>query len=311
MNWCQPVNPGETAMTPQEFLLVLFCLIDDQLQALNLGRLRKRGSDPALTDAEVITIELAAEAFGKDAEADAFRFFRRYHKAEFPALAQLHRTTYARQAANLWRVKQLLQRRLAEQLACGDPVWLADSMPLHACQFARATFCARFRGQADYGYDHVLKRTFYGFRLHLRTTREGLILGYELAPARASEAAVLPELGPPGGSTGIADRGYGGAPLRERMAERGVRLLAPAKNKRQDGPGDRRRAAALASVRYRIETANGQLAGRYNMKRTWARDLWHLCNRVVRKILSHTALVWLCFHAGLPPLSFDRLIGGD
>jgi hypothetical protein len=30
-------------MTPQEFLLVVFCLIDDQLKALGPGRLRRRG----------------------------------------------------------------------------------------------------------------------------------------------------------------------------------------------------------------------------------------------------------------------------
>jgi len=298
-------------MTPQEYLLVLFCLIDDELQGLGLGRLRARGPQPALSDAEVITIELAGEALGRDADRDLVRFFRRYHTAEFPALARVHRATFARQAANLWRVKHLLQRRLAQKLARGDPVWLADSLPVHACQFARATFCRRFRGQADYGYDHLIKRTFYGFRLHPRTTREGVVLAYELAPARAADAAVLAELAPPEGSTGIADRGYGGAPLRQQMAEAGVRLLAPPRRKKDDKPGDRRRAAALASVRYRVETANGQLAGRYNVKRTWARDLWHLCHRVVRKVLSHTALAWLCFHARLPPLSFDRLIGGD
>jgi hypothetical protein len=298
-------------MAPQEYLLVLFCLIDDELQALRLGRLRARGPAPALSDAEVITIELAAEAFGKDTDREAFRFFRRYHRAEFPGLGKVHRTTFARQAANLLKVKQLIQSRLAGKLASGDPVWLADSLPVPACQFARATFCRRFRGVADYGYDHLIKRTFYGFRLHLRTTREGVILAYELAPARAADAAVLAELAPPEGSTGIADRGYGGPPLRQEMASAGVRLLAPPRRKKDDKPGDRQRAAALASVRYRIETANGQLAGRFNVKRTWARDLWHLCHRVVRKILSHTALVWLCFHAGLPPLSFDRLIGGD
>lgn len=298
-------------MTPQEYLLVLFCLIDDQLQALRLGRLRARGPLPRLSDAEVITIELAAEAFGRDADRDAFRFFRAYHKAEFPLLARVHRTTFARQAANLWKVKEMIRQRLAERLAGADPVWLVDSMPVHACQFARATFCSRFYGEADYGYDHLVKRTFYGFRLHQRTTRDGVILAWELAPARANEAAVLPELAPPEGSTGVGDRGYGGGPLREQMASAGVRLLAPPRRKCDDKPGDRERAAKLASVRYRVETTNSQLAGRFNAKRTWARDLWHLAHRVGRKILSHTALVWLCFHAGLPPLSFDRLIGGD
>ena len=45
-------------MPPQELLLWVFCLIDDELQALKLPTLRGRGPAPTLTDAGVITIEL-------------------------------------------------------------------------------------------------------------------------------------------------------------------------------------------------------------------------------------------------------------
>ena len=176
-------------MTPQELLLEVFCLVDDELQALNLGRLRQRGPKTKLSDSEVITIELVGAFWKLGTDQDLFRHFRRYHAAEFPALARLHRTTFARQAANLWRVKQLIQQRLARRLAGGDPLWLVDSLPIDACQFARATFCRRFAGQADYGYCHLRKRTFYGFRLHLRTSRDGIVLGYHLAPARARPQA--------------------------------------------------------------------------------------------------------------------------
>ena len=147
-------------MSPQELLLHVFCLVDDQLQSLDLPRLRRRGPRPALSDSEVITIELVGELWKLDTDKDLFRFFRLYHRREFPALARLNRTTFARQAANLWAVKRLIQQRLAAHLTEGDPVWLVDSLPVDACQFARATFCQRFDGQADYGYCHLRKRTF-------------------------------------------------------------------------------------------------------------------------------------------------------
>ena len=294
-------------MTPQDLLLEVFCLVDDELQALNLGRLRQRGPAPALADSEVITIELVGEFWKLGTDKDLFRHFRRYHTAEFPALARLDRTTFARQAANLWRVKQLIQERLARRLAGADPLWLVDSLPIDACQFARATFCQRFAGQADYGYCHLRKRTFYGFRLHLRTSRDGVILGYRLAPARANEKAVLPELGLPAGSVGVGDRNYWSPELRDRLAAGGVTLLAPYYHKGKDP--DRARSARLSAVRYRIETSIGQLAERYGVKRTWAKDLWHLCHRLIRKILSHTVMVWLAVEARVgPPLSFDRLL---
>ena len=293
-------------MTPQDFLLVLFCLIDDEIKALNLPRLRARGPNrTALSDAEVITIELAGEFWGLDADKAIYRHFRAYHAGEFPALARVRRTTFARQAANLWEAKRRLHRRLAERLRGADPVWLVDSLPVPACQFARATFCRRFAGEADYGYDHLIKRTFYGFRLHLRTTREGVILAAALASARVADAPMVFDLEPPAGSTGVGDRAYWSPAVRAELAEAGVALLAPFAQKSRDP--DPARSRRLASVRYRVETVGGQLAGRYNVKRTWARDLWHLTHRVIRKVLSHTAMAWLCARAGHAPLSFDRL----
>jgi len=292
-------------MTPQELLLEVFCLVDDELQALNLGRLRPRGPQPKLADSEVITIELVGEFWKLGTDRDLFRHFRRYHTAEFPALVSVDRTTFTRQAANLWHVKQLIHKRLAQRLVGDDPLWLVDSLPIDACQFARATFCQRFAGQADYGYCHLRKRTFYGFRLHLRVSRDGVLLGYQLASARNSEKAVLPELGLPVGSVGIGDRNYWSPELRQRLRAGGVTLLAPYYQKSKDT--DRKGWPRLSAVRYRIETSNGQLAERYGIKRTWAKDLWHLCHRIIRKILSHTALALLNFRTGHQPMQLDAL----
>jgi hypothetical protein len=292
-------------MAPQELLLVVFCLVDDQLKALNLGRLRARGPAPALADSEVITIEVVGEFWGLDADRDLFRHFRAYHTAEFPALARVHRTTFARQAANLWRVKQLLQGRLAGWLSGDDPRWLVDSLPIDACQFARATFCRRFQGAADYGYDHLRKRTYYGFRLHLRTSREGVIESFLVTSARPADATVTPALDPPPGSEGIGDRGSYNPEMRRLLEAGGVTLHAPYYHRSRDP--DPKRSRRLASVRYRIETVGSQLTVRYHMKQTRARDLWHLVHRIIRKVLSHTVMICIDVQETNPVLSFDRL----
>ena len=293
-------------MSRQDLLLWVFCPIDDELKALNLPRLRTRGRQTtALTDAEVIAIELVGEFWGLDTDKGIDRHFRDDHAAEFPNLPRVHRTTFARQAANLWAVKRMVQGRLSARLGAGQPVWLVDSLPVEAFRFARATFCERFVGEADYGYDHCLKRTFYGFRLHVRATQDGVIVALELAPARASDKAVLPELGPPAGTVGIGDRGYYSPALAAELAGAGVQFLTPYLHESKDP--DPARSARLSAIRYRLETVNGQLADRYRVKRVWARDLWHLTHRVVRKVLSHTAMVWLAIRSGLDPLSFDGL----
>ncbi|MFL6335724.1 MAG: transposase [Pyrinomonadaceae bacterium] len=84
------------------------------------GRLRQRGPRPVLTDAEVLSVELVGEYLGLGADAELFAYFRRAYPHFFPALRSVHRTTFARQAANLWRVKEVLWQRLLPEAGC-DP----------------------------------------------------------------------------------------------------------------------------------------------------------------------------------------------
>jgi hypothetical protein len=293
-------------MTLDDYILTVFCLVDDQLTALHCDHLRQRGFAPLLHDSEVLTIELVGEFLGLDQDAKLFWYFRHHHAAAFPALRQVHRTTFLRQAANLWAVKQRLQQHLAGQLTAGDPLWHVDSMPVHACQFARAPYCQRFAGAAAFGKDHVIRQTFYDFRLHLRTSRDGIIEAAVLAPANVAETAAVWELTPPPGSVGIGDRNYWSPTVQAELAQSGIRLLAPYKNTKHDPQP--RRSHLLRGLHWLIETVNGQLAGRFQVKRTWAKDLWHLCSRVLRKILSHTVAAWVNVSLGQRPLDFASLV---
>jgi hypothetical protein len=176
------------------------------LKALDFPPLRTRGPRPVLADSEVIAIEIAGEFWGHADDRAIYRHFRRYHTAEFPALAAVDRSTFVRQAANLCWLKRRLQQRLAGRLADPHAPWLIDSFPLPACRFARARTCRRFAGVAAYGFDPVANKAFYGFRLHLRTSLDGVILGYELAAADAPETELVWELAPAPIGTGLGDR---------------------------------------------------------------------------------------------------------
>ena len=93
--------------------------------------------------------------------------------------------------------------------------------------------------------------------------------------------------------------------MRRLLAAGGVTLHAPYYHKSRDP--DPKGSSRLASLRYRIETVGSQLAGRYRMKSTWARDAWHLLHRIIRKILSHTVMICINVQETISPLSFDRL----
>jgi hypothetical protein len=292
-----------------DFLLHVSCLVDDLYRDLVRRPLRTRGPRrTTLTDPEVITVELVGEFLGLDHDKGLFAHFRRHHAAEFPGLRAVHRTTFARQAANLYAVKRAMYQHLADRLAAGEAAGLVDSMPVEACRFARAKFCSRLKGEAAFGYDHTARNTMYGFRLHARCTPAGAIVAFDLAPANVGDVAMVDQLDPPPGSVGVGDRNDWSPPVRDELAAGGVTLLAPFKNRSSDPAPDRSRR--LSRVRWVIETVFGQLAGRFRMKRTWARDLWHLSHRVIRKVLGHTVAVWINRSLGRRPLDFDGLATG-
>ena len=286
------------------FIVAVFCLVDDRLKG---RRIRQRGPAPKLSDSEVLTIEIVGEFLGLDTDESIFRHFREHYGEWFPALGWIHRTTFVRQAANLWKVKERLWQELLA-LAPLDPAFaLVDSMPLPVCLFARAYRCRRFRGEAAFGKDTLLRQTFYGFRVHARVCWPGVITRFSVAPANAPELSVLPELVESTRGLAIGDRNYWSPETKEQLARSGgVELLAPYRSKKRDP--NPQRSARLSRARYRIDTVFSQLTGRYSIKRVRARDLWHLTNRLLRKVLSHTIAFLLNHRVGNQPLQLAKLL---
>jgi hypothetical protein len=294
----------------EAFTIAVYCLVDALLSELHADpdwrRLRQRGPAPTLADAEVLTMEVVGEFLGYDQDVAIYQYFRRHHPGWFPALQRVHRTTFARQAANLWVVKERLWRGLCDRVAHDPALSIVDSVPTPVCRFGRAWGCARFRGQAAFGHDPGSRATIYGFRHHLRITWPGVVAAVSVAPANVHDRELVPEL--VDGATGqvLGDRNYWDPKLTAALAPAGIALLAPFKKRASDP--DLAGSRLLGQVRWRIETVAAQLVERYHLKRIWARDAWHLTSRVLRKVLSHTIAVWLCLERGHSPLQFAQLL---
>ena len=151
--------------------------------------------------------------------------------------------------------------------------------------------CRRFRGEASFGKDFVIRQTFYGFRLHVRLCWPGVISRIVLAPANIWEPTVVPELAEQTLGLLVGDRNYDAPRIAAELAEHGVELLAPPRHKSRDPHPSWN--LVLSHVRYRIDTVFGQLTERFRAKRVWARDSWHLWSRLLRKVLSHTLALLL------------------
>jgi hypothetical protein len=143
--------------------------------------------------------------------------------------------------------------------------------------------------------------------MHVRVCWPGVITGFSVAPADAHELSVVPELVESTRGVAVGERNYWSPETKEELARgTGVELLAPYRSKKRD-PAPQR-SAFLSRLRYRIDTVFSQLTGRYSIKRVWAKDLWHLVGRLLRKVLSHTVAFLLNHRQGNRPLQLSRLL---
>ena len=133
-------------MNLDDFIITCFCVIDEMLPRATKGqRLRQHGPMPKLADSEVITLEVVETYLGLSQDQEIFDYFRRHCTHFFPEMARVVRTTWLRQATNLWAVIERLWCLIRDTLLLYDPtVAIVDSMPIPVCQFARAYRCHRF-----------------------------------------------------------------------------------------------------------------------------------------------------------------------
>src|SRR5215211_1727120 len=114
------------------FIVTVCCLVDAWLAGQ--PPLRQRGFAPALSDGEVLAMEVGGEFLGIDTDTGLYRYFRRRYAAWFPALMRIDRSTFARQAANLWAAKGRLWRHLSARVAHDPALSIVDRFPMPVCR---------------------------------------------------------------------------------------------------------------------------------------------------------------------------------
>ena len=288
-------------------IISVFCTLDDAMKVCFANKgLRQSGPATILGDSEVLTLEVVGAFLGYSQDEALFAFFRDHYAHFFPALRCVHRTTFTRQAANLWKVKERLWLYLLDKTPHDERFHIIDSFPLPVCRFARAPRCRRFRGEAAFGHDAAARHTFYGFRFHALLAWPGVIVRFCLASGNEQELAVAPALAEGTAGMLLGDRNYWSPALTQELAQDDLRLLAPYRNKSRD-PWPQR-SHLLSVLRYRIDTIFGQLCDRFAIKAVGARDLWHMANRLLRVVMSHTLMVYLNTQQGNEPIQLDCLV---
>ena len=296
-------------MPLEEFIIWIYCFVEDEVMAfLNSqgGPIRKRGFAPKLTDAEVITMEVIGEFLGKDNDKAIWSYFRNHWLEWFPNLGS--RANFAKQASNLWALKQFIHKRLISNLGANDEtVHIVDGFPVELCHFKRAKRCQRLKEFADYGYCASKEEAFYGLKGHALITYDGIIVDLVMTSASGSEREACFDMTESFTGLLLGDKGYIGTHFKDELKAEGIELSTPVKKNMHDPLSKCLRDTANKARRL-VETVIGQLTGRFSLTKVWARDAWHLTNRIIRKGLAHTLGVYANQQHNRKKLELDAVI---
>lgn len=294
-------------MERDNFIIMVFCLVSEMYSHLCPQPLRRRGFAPALSDEEVITIDVCGEYLGYFRDEDLFDYFYTHYRHFFPALTE--RTSYIRQSANLASLKMQIQQRLTQISGqAADECQIIDTVPLSVCTYTRAQRDRCFKPEADYGFCAAKQLHYYGFKLGLRISRCGMIIHFPFLPARPHDSQLLDDL--IAGYEGIilGDKAFIDGWRQEQLAlKRHVALVTGSrKNMSKQLPEHLRHIGKR--WRKKVETVGSHLTERFQIGKIRVRDIWHYQHRLIRKVLAHTVCVFINLQLGRPPLDLDDLV---
>jgi hypothetical protein len=265
-------------------LIAIYLAVSDACRDIvGNGRLRRRGFAPALTDAEVITMEIFAEMQGHHSDSAIWRYFDAHWRQFFPTLPT--RSVFAKHCANLSMLKQMVQRVLYPAAA---DIHLTDGFPISVCMNCRVSRRKIFKSEDEvsWGFCASKQQHYFGFHGHVVTNLRDEIVAFALTPANVDERLVVRNWF--GLITGllIGDKGFISKDLDEECDDHAIDLQTPLKRNMPDSR-PREAVSRLMRVRRRIETTIGQLAEFYGAEKPGARDLFHMVGRLARKILAY------------------------
>jgi len=263
------------------------------------------GICPKLSDAELVTLAVMQALLGFTSEARWLRHARAELRHLFPYLPQQPGyNKRLRRAGSLMR--HCIRVLAAGTTVWADDVWVVDSTPVGCGRSRETARRSDLAGWAQYGYCASHSRYFWGLRLHLVCTLQGLPVAFALAGAKADERDVLrgmftasPDLVTDRpGQTLIGDKNYYGHDFGADMAGAGIRLLRPARK----GEPARAGAHLFKPLRQIIESVNDTFKGQLDLERHGGHSPCGVIVRVLQRILALTAAIWHNDTTGQPVL---------
>jgi len=273
-------------------LVALYVVVDDFL-----GERKGPGKKPKISDAELVCLAVAQVLLGVEKERRWLRVLGGRVGHLFPYVPK--QPGYNKRIRKLAPQICAVLRHLAFlSPSLFDSLRLVDSTPVPCGQSRETVKRSDLAGYAAYGYCASHSRWFWGFRLYVIATPDGMPVDFALAPANEPEreivAAMLHRQPLLPGQTLIADKGFAGKEFEELMASMEIDFRRP------DRKGEQQRFGKLGAIRQWIEAIFDTTKDQLSLERHGGRTVAGVFVRVAQRLCALAAAVWFNWEIGVP-----------
>lgn len=268
-------------------------LVNRVLPDLDYNRTHRPGRRPALDDAELLCLAVAQHLLhGSSSESRWVRYARAHLTGMFPAMPQ--QSGYNKRIRAAGPLISAVITALAKDTASWHEILrLLDSTPV-PCGTSRETVKrSDLVGHAGYGYCASHSRFFWGFRLYLVCTPDGMPVIWGLANPKIGERETTQVLLDHDchlvhdGQVIMADKGFAGKEFEAFVTdELGAHLVRP------DRKDEKPRFGALGGIRQWVESVFDTLKGQLGLEQHGGRTVEGVYARVAAKLLALAAGIW-------------------
>src|SRR3954462_1153359 len=212
-------------------IITAYCIIEDTMHQLG----HKSHSLAQVTDAEVLTVAVVSSMYFQNHHERALFVMKAMRYITKP----LSISRFSRRLHALAQWLEYIAELVGQMFAVGE-AFIIDSMPVPVCKRVRAIRCRKINaahsdGRHFFGKCAAKKWRFFGWRLHLICTPQGVPVRFQLLPGAWHDLTPIYELtfGLPKGARVYADKGYVSAlvkrtlrPTTSRDKREGVHLVA-------------------------------------------------------------------------------------
>lgn len=291
----------------ETLLTIIYVWVDEWYQEKGQYLLKgKVGRKPEFSDSEVITLVVAEEYIPYPGETQYLAYICANHGELFPKLVD--QSQFNRRARSLRHLIEAMRQDWLMQLGVDQAdTYLMDTKPVPVVGYKRSKRHSEFQGSADYGYCVSRKLHYFGYKLVMVTTLDGIPVVYDLVSANTEERqaieAVIDRIRD---ATLIGDKGFLGVEWHDQIQQQTGNTIMTPKRKNQKIQHPDGFECLLNNVRERIEGVFHELqnTGR-NLERLLAKTVVGLATRVIAKVTAHLLRHLLRFRLGIDVQTFQ------